>query len=488
MSGSAHAVLKRLDRKIAPLSSAQERLWFIDAAAPGSVAYNVPLLLRWDGPVDVAALAAALAAVAGRHAVLRTTYRVEDGRPVQVVHPESRPPVEVVDAGGVADAGEQVLRAAQRQARRPFDLAAEPPLRCLVWRGAPGDDWVLLCVHHIAIDGWSLAALFDDLAQAYDLALAGADPRLPELPVQYVDFAEWELALLAGPEAERQLRERVEALLAVPRGLELGTGRQQARGAEGARPGVQHALPLPAGLWERVAALARTLRVTPFVVLLSAFQVVLQRWSGREEFLVGAVMANRSHPDLEQLVGFFVNTVPLRCRVRPELSFRGLCEQVRVEAFRALTYQRIPFNELSAAVARSGPDERRSQLVDVGFALQNMPAPDPARTPRWRAPALLHTGTAKFDLTLIVEEGPDGVVATTEHATDCYPADLGRRVGESFLALLAAAVAEPDRPLPGLPIAPPGQASPSVVLGERRDLVGERMARLQVRAATGGPR
>jgi hypothetical protein len=177
----ARATLARLGRRVAPLSFAQERLWFIDAAAPGSATYNVPLFLRWREPVDPDALGGALTAVVARHEVLRSTYELRDGRPVQVVHPPAPVAVEVVE--GFGDRPDHVRTAALARAREPFDLAGAPPLRCTVWRNGPGGDAALLTVHHIAIDGWSLAVLFADLTAAYEAALAGAPVTFAEPPV-----------------------------------------------------------------------------------------------------------------------------------------------------------------------------------------------------------------------------------------------------------------------------------------------------------------
>jgi hypothetical protein len=370
--------LIRHGRTSAPLSFAQERLWFVDAAAPGAATYNVPLLLRWSEPVDAAALSVALRAVADKHEVLRTAYRIREGSPEQVVG-EAGVPVEVVDVAGTGNGWDEVRADALRRGREPFDLAERPPVRCVVWHGLPGGDAVLLTVHHIALDGWSLAALFDDLSAAYDTSLHGGRPALAPPPVQYADFAHWDRDLFADAAARTRLADRVEQLLAVPADLTLGTARPAAATAD--RPGAQHPFAVPAEVRAGVGHLAGRLRATPFVVLLAAFQVVLQRWSGRDEFLVGTVAANRPHPDLERLVGFFVNTVPLRCRLDPEWTFAQLCRQVRTEAFGALSHQRLPYDQVTAVARRAG----RASLVDVGFALQNMPPPAPSPTPSRRS-------------------------------------------------------------------------------------------------------
>lgn len=469
--------------RTAPLSTAQERLWFIDAAAPGSAAYNVPLLLRWRGPVDVAALTTALTAVTARHAVLRTVYELRDGHPVQIVRDVHPVPVDTVDC-----VGHPAPETIDSEARRPFDLAARPPLRCTVWRGAPEGDFVLLNIHHIAVDGWSLLPLFTDLAEAYRSAATGTTPVLPGLPLQYADYAAWEKEACATPAILRKLAERVGQLQSCPGHLVLGERKAHPSVPEGARRGAQHTFRLDPRLWTDVADLAGRLRATPYTVLLAAFQAVVQRWSGRERFIIGTVAADRQLPDLEQLVGFFVNTVPLICHPEPDQSFEELCLQVRAEAYRALTLSRLPYDRLSAAAAPERAEAGLGPLVEVGFGLQNMPAPPTDERVAWETPELLATGSAKFSLLLLLEEGPDGVRGTVEYDLGLYGPDLAESVADQFQALLAAALADPARALRRLPLTrrPPGTAHPGIVQGERRDLVAERMALLA--AGHGGNR
>lgn len=437
-------VLSRRGADVAPLSFAQERLWLIDAAAPGSVTYNVPLLSRWHEPVDPAALGVALDALVARHDVLRTSYHLTDGDPVQVVADQGTIPVEVVHVDGDRDVWARVREDAATRAVQPFDLAEGPVARCVVWRGAPGADAVLLCVHHIAIDGWSLASLYEDLALAYEAALAGRDPEWTDLPVRYTDFAAWDRETFADPASRRLLTDRLAELTEVRPGLPLAGARPRPVRPEGDRTGRDHVLALPGQIWSGVGELAKRLRATPFVVLLAAYQATLLRWSGRAEFLVGAVTVNRPRSELERLVGFFVNTVPLRGRPSPEWTFERLCREVRAEAFRSLTYQRIPFDRLTAAAGV------REGLVDVGFALQNFPAPRLGAAPRWSPPEVLPTGTAKFDLLLTVEERADGVVVVLEYDTGRYPAEVAERIGATFVEILTEGVADAARELSAL--------------------------------------
>ncbi|MFI9360984.1 condensation domain-containing protein [Kitasatospora sp. NPDC053057] len=442
----------RIGRAV-PLSTAQERMWFADAAAPGNATYNVPLFFRSREPVDAAVLAVALETVVARHAVLRTCYRLVDGQPVQVVADAVRPMVEEIDLGGLPDAAEQALAQARERGREPFDLSGGPVLRCTLWRGVPGGDAVLLVVHHIAVDGWSLAPLFEELAAAYLAARSGQAPRLPELPIQYGEFAVRERAESVGVELREQISQRAKQLAEVAGGLTLAGCRPNPAAPDGSRPGDQQVFTVPDEVVSAAAQLARSLRATPYIVFSAAVQALLHRWSGRGEFLLGSMTANRQQAELERLIGFFVNTVPVHCVVTSEQSFRELCVGSRTETFHALRHQRIPFDLLTAAVGevRGGG---RSALVEIGFVLQNMIAPTADDRLRWQPPLVLGTGTAKFDLLLIMEDGPDGLTLTVEHDTDRYPAEAVRELGEGFVSLLTAAVADPELPIGALPGGP----------------------------------
>lgn len=439
-----------------PLSFAQERLWFVDASAPGNPTYNVPLFFRARGPVDPKALSLALEAVVARHEPLRTVFRLDDGRPVQSVLAAEPVPIEVLDLAGAPDALARAEREARERGRVPFDLEHGPLLRCTLWQGLPDGDAVLLTVHHIAVDGWSLAPLFDDLSRAYEALVDGDPAELPALPTRYADFAAAEREAEHDPEAARALNGRVAELLRAAPGLHLAGRADRPAGPDGTRPGAQFTLTVVPEVRDGIAVLARSLRATPYVVITAAVQVLLQRWSGRRDFLLGTMTANRVHAGLEEAVGFFVNTVPLRCRVDPEGSFKDLCVTVRKEAFCSLSYQRVPFDRLTAAVG-AARGAGRTPLAEVGFVYQNAPAPRAGRT-GWTAPAVLGTGTAKFDLLLILEDGPEGLTVTVEYDTELYAPAQAQALAEGLAALLAEAVVDATVPLAGL-AALPGQPS-----------------------------
>ncbi|WP_431973607.1 non-ribosomal peptide synthetase [Micromonospora haikouensis] len=449
---------RRTDAASAPLSYAQERLWFVDVAeAANGSSYNVPLLLRWRERIDPSALAAAVTSLVERHETLRTVYRVADGEPVQVIRPARPVAVEVVDVPTEPAAAEFA-----EVARRPFDLTADQPVRCTVWR-TPERDCLLLTFHHIAIDGWSLAPLFSDLAAAYDAALAGdvlgRDERgRPATALRFADIAAWERA---SGHPVRGLAERSRHLAPAESAVRLAVGEALPTDGirDGGRPGADLRFELPERLWHRVVETGTALRATPFVVLLAAYQEVLRRWSGADDFLVGSIMANRPHRSAENVVGFFANTVPLRCRPRPDLTFAELCQQTRLETYRALSVQGLPLHHLAANVATirgSG----RTPLVTVGFTLQNMPSVDPARTPRWERPELLPSGTARFDLMMILEEVDSRATGAIEYDPRNYPEEVVRAFVDGFLTLLEAAVAAPGAPVAACPLTRPRAGAP----------------------------
>jgi amino acid adenylation domain-containing protein len=463
MSDQSNPVLGRRGAAEAPLSAAQQSLWFIEQAHPGTAAYHVPLLLRWSETVDLPALRRALQHLTSRHEALRTTYSSHDGRPVQIVGPPRA--VDVTVSALDARPGPDELDAV---ARVPFDLESGPLLRCHLWQGAPEGDTLLLTVHHIAFDGWSLATFFDDLREAYDAALSQGCVASGEPALQYADFAAWECESWQQRDVEGRAARRADELAeAADSPLFPGRGPH----TDDVRTGGHLTFSVPADLWEETGLVATRLRATPFVVLFAAFQEVLRRWSGAADFVVGTVMANRPKPVLECVVGCFVNTVPLRCSPAPDITFEELCLRSRTESFRSLAHQDIPFDRLTALTAAKRGSGRGS-LVEAAFGLQNMPTPRDLGHHRWEQPELLPTGTARYDLLLLIEQRADGVVGTIEYDLALCSEETAERFRDTYLALLAAAVRAPETALAALPLSSraPGAAIPGVLAGPRRDL------------------
>ncbi|MGW5878740.1 condensation domain-containing protein [Nocardiopsis terrae] len=439
----------------APLSHAQERMWFADAAAPGNATYNEPLLFVWNEPVDPVALTGALNHLVRRHAILRTSYRPVGGLPVQeVADPDTvTPEIQVDDLTGVANADARVREEAGDRARDPFDLEAPVVPRCHVWRGAPGGDAVLMVFHHIAVDGGSYPLLFRELSDVYDALVSGARPSHTDPEHQYADLAARERERTSRPDHAARVKLRAEQLSGVPRGLVLAGHLGASAAPEGSRPGSQQRVDLGSGVREHLHQAARKLRVTPYVIVLAAFQALLGRWSGRDRLLIGTVLEDRS-ARTRNVPGLFVNTVPLRTEVFEDDTFAGLCARSRVEAYGSLTHRTLPFDQLSSAATALG-DRGRAPLVDVGLVFQDSLHASGDSRGRWDPPVLLGTGTAKFDLLLHVDDCPEGLTAVLEYDTELYGQDTARALGAAFADLLTAAVTDPERRIVDLPGAPP---------------------------------
>ncbi|MFL6200611.1 MAG: amino acid adenylation domain-containing protein, partial [Thermoanaerobaculia bacterium] len=387
-----------------PLSIAQERLWFLAQLDPESPAYNVPVALRLEGDLDLAAFQRALDGIVRRHEALRTSFPESGGRPVQRIVPPTSVPLSVIDLSKVP---EEARRLAAEEAGRPFDLRQGPVVRATLLRLGDRDHVALLTMHHIVSDGWSMGVLVCELSALY------AGSPLPALPIQYADYAEWQREWLAGGVLDAQLawwRERLEGAPAV---LELPTDRP--------RPAVQSlaggALPLslPADLSAGLINLARRENATLFMVLLAGFEALLSRWTGQEDLLVGTPVANRGRGETEGLIGLFVNTLALRGRPEGGLAFRGLLGQAREESLAALARQDLPFERLVEEL-RPDRDLSRPPLFQVMLIHQNAPLGRLELPGLALSPVELPAGTAKFELTLALTETGGVVSGTLEYA------------------------------------------------------------------------
>ncbi|MEA2694498.1 MAG: hypothetical protein QOJ16_3885, partial [Acidobacteriota bacterium] len=448
-----------------PLSFAQQRLWFLDQLEPGSASYNVPGALRLSGRLSAAALAAAFSAIVLRHEALRTTFRAGSEEPVQVIAPAAPRSLPLVDLAGLpARLKEATARGlAQEEAARPFDLERGPLARVCLLRLVPGgggeaeEHVLLLTLHHIISDGWSLGVVVHELTAFYGAALAGRPAPLSPLAVQYADFALWQRSWLAGAELERQLAWWREHLAGAPALLE--------RPADRPRPAVQSfrggtvPVALPKGLAERLTALGRESQATLFMVLLSGFAALLGRLAGSVDLVVGSPVANRQRSEVEGLIGFFVNTLALRADLAGEPGFRDLLGRMRAVTLGAYAHQDVPFEKL---VEELSPERSlgHSPLFQVLLALQNAPLPPLALPGLTLTPLPLAEGTAKFDLTLSLAPGTPGVSGvggTLEYNRDLFDRTTAERLAGGFTRLLAAAVAAPEARLPDLPLLSPAE-------------------------------
>ncbi|MBV9109626.1 MAG: amino acid adenylation domain-containing protein, partial [Gemmatimonadetes bacterium] len=402
-----------------PLSFAQERLWFIDRLEPGSAVYNLPAARRLGGALDVAALERALGEIVRRHEALRTVFPEVEGSPVQVVAPFGgfTLPVEDLSGLGEADREAEVRRRAREEARRAFDLSTGPLFRAGLLRLGSEDHVLLLSMHHIVSDGWSMGVLFRELSALYEAYREGGESPLSELPVQYADYAVWQRQQLEGEVLDRQLSYWRERLADAPALLGLPT--DHPRPAVQTYQGAAVPLELSPELLERLQALGRSEGATLYMTLLSAFQVLLSKYSGSDDVVVGSPIAGRTREEVEGLIGFFINTLVLRTDVSGDPSFREVLGRVREVTLGAYEHQEVPFERLVAEVQ---PERSRSHspLFQVSFILDD--AQDTGGGLGGLSVQEFGTGlgVAKFDLTLGLTVTPRGLRGALNYSTDLF--------------------------------------------------------------------
>ncbi|MFO0760427.1 MAG: amino acid adenylation domain-containing protein, partial [Byssovorax sp.] len=429
-----------------PLSFAQERLWFLDQLSPGDASYNTHLAMQLGGALDIEALGRALTELVRRHEALRTTFFAEGGKPVQIIHDAAAVPLPVTTLTSLPDAERQAaaLQGAEAEIRTPFDLAEGPLLRAHLFTLAEDAHLLVLVIHHIVSDGWSVGVLQREVAALYDAFRRGEPSPLPDLPVQYADFAAWQRRWLSGEVLDRQLGYWTSALRAQPEPLDLPADRP--RPAVPSHRGARQIFALPADLSSALRALARKEGATLFMVLLSAFDVLLHRITGQGDLAVGSPIANRTAGATEGLIGFFVNTLVLRARIDDATTFSTLLAQVRETCLSAYAHQDIPFERLVQELAPER-DLSRQPLFQVVFGLQTFPeSPRAAKSGKGRG-VNLESGTAKFDLTLLMNEGAGAITGRLEYAVDLFDAATIARMIGHFQNLLSSIVKSPDKKL-----------------------------------------
>jgi amino acid adenylation domain-containing protein len=433
-----------------PLSFAQQRLWFLDQLQPRSAAYNIPSAVRLTGSLKAGALEAALSAIVRRHETLRTVFERGAGEePVQKILPAAPFPLPVVDLSALAEPGPEARRLAMEEARRPFDLLRGPLLRAVqVTHGARQHD-LLITVHHIVSDGWSMGVLVRELTALYGACATGRPSPLPDLPVHYADFAVWQRRRLSGALLEAELEHWRERLAGAPPALELPTDRP--RPAVQTFRGATADFVLPGRLVAKLRAIARLRRATLFMALLATFQTLLARLTGQQDVSVGSPIAGRIQSQTENLIGFFVNTLVLRTRLDGGPGLGELLERVRETTIAAYAHQEVPFESL---VERLQPERHlgRTPLFQVMLALQNAP-PGVLEAPGLRLePLLVDSGTAKFELTMTLAEEHGALHGSAEHNRDLFDATTIHRMLAGWEVLLEAALAEPERNVFELPL------------------------------------
>jgi amino acid adenylation domain-containing protein len=428
----------------APLSFAQETLWFLDRLAPGRPTYNVPIRFRLRGDLDVAALGQALAGVVARHESLRTYFGEDAEGPVQIVVPEVPTDLEPVE---VADEGE-AERLAEEAAREPFDLATAPLWRARLLRLAPDDHVLVFIVHHIVFDGWSLGVFTHELSRLYTAAREGADLELEPLPIEYSDYAEWQRDWLQGETLDQLVSYWREQLDGVPV-LEFPTDRP--RPSAVTFEGTFNRRTLPSELLEGVQELAKREGVTPFTVFLGAFFALLHRYTGQEDLVLGSPTGNRDHAEVEPLVGFFVNMLVLRADASGDPTFRDFVGRLRGLVQDAFSNGALPFEKLVDAV-HPVRDPSRSPLFQIAYTFQNASG-DPVELPGLDVDqTFVDPGTSRFDMSWNVFEQPDGLELHIEFNTRLFdPATIDQLIAH-YEHVLRAVTTDPEQNLSRLPV------------------------------------
>jgi amino acid adenylation domain-containing protein len=433
-----------------PLSFAQQRLWFIDQLEPGSV-YNFPAAVRLKGQLNVAALKLSLNEIVKRHESLRTTFTTVDGRPVQVIAPLLTLALPILDLRELPETEREaeVQRLATNEAQRPFDLAEGPLVRATVLQLGENDHVGLLTMHHIVTDGWSAGILIREMAVIYDAVCSGRPSSLPELPVQYADFAHWQRNWLEGEVLENQLNYWKEQLLGAPPLLELPT--DHPRPAIQTFHGAHQSILLAPIVGDRLKALSRQEGVTLFMTMLAAFQVLLQGYTNQDDLVIGTPIANRNRLETEGLIGFFVNTLVLRTSLSGNPVFRDLLRRVREVCLGAYAHQDLPFEKLVEEL-HLARDLSRNPLFQVMFVLQNTPLQAVDLPGLSLSPVEVDTATTHFDLTMHFADTAQGLLGTLTYNTDLFEAATVARMLTHFESLLGAIAAAPERRLSDLPL------------------------------------
>jgi len=443
--------VSRNDGKELPLSFSQRRLWFLDQLQPGNPAYSLVQAIRIEGPLDLAALRSALQAIVARHASLRTTFGTVDGTPIQVVRPDATVQLPLRDLSGLAESEREAaaIGLAEQEARRPFDLERAPLLRTTLLRLSEADHLLVLNIHHIIVDGWSMGVLMQELQSLYPSFAAAEPPSLSELPIQYADFAIWEKQWLQGPLLEKLLSYWKGQLNGRPASLQLLT--DHPRPALETLRGATRSFALPKALSDALMALSRREDSTLFMTLLAAFQTLLHRYTNQTDILVGTPVANRTRREVEPLIGFFVNTLVLRADLSGDPSFRELLGRVREAALQAYAHQDLPFEKLVEEL-HPERDLSRNPLFQVMFILQNAPMPKLELANLKTSLVEVETGTAKFDLTWSMRQTGQGLVGKIEYSRDLFdPETITRMVGH-WQTLLEGIAEDPGQRLSALPL------------------------------------
>ncbi|BAY41877.1 amino acid adenylation domain-containing protein (plasmid) [Nostoc sp. NIES-2111] len=434
-----------------PLSFAQQRLWFFDQFEPGSPSYNLPRTVRLQGKLNIDALSASLNEIIRRHEILRTSFAISHGQPIQVISPSLNLQLPIVDLQYIPQQQREaeLHRLAKTEAETGFDITQAPLLRAKLLQLDEEDYVILLTLHHIISDGWSTDILIREVAALYTAFCAGRSSPLPQLPIQYADFALWQRQWLEGEALKNQLaywRKQLSGELPI---LQLPT--DHPRPIVQTYAGKTLSFVLPKNLSEELKTLSKQEGITLFMTLLAAFKTLLYRYTNQTDILVGSPIANRNRAEIENLIGFFVNTLVLRSNLSGNPTFHDFLKQVRDVALGAYAHQDLPFEKL---VEEIQPERNLSHnpLFQVMFVLQNAPMRQ-LELPELRVEPLENKSTtAKFDLTLVIEAVEQGLIANFEYNTDLFDEITISRLAANFEVLLQGIITNPQQKIGELPL------------------------------------
>ncbi|MEP7339283.1 MAG: amino acid adenylation domain-containing protein [Acidobacteriota bacterium] len=434
-----------------PLSFAQQRLWFLNQLEPDSPFYNVRHHLLLEGALDIPALERTFAEIIRRHETLRTNFIEVDGNPAQVITPASTFALPVLDLSHLeaADRRAAVRNHASEEVRRPFDLVRDSLMRVKLLRLDQEEHVLLYTMHHLISDGWSSSVLMREVAALYTAFVNGQPSPLAELPLQYADFAAWQRQHLDGARLEAHLGYWREQLADPPAELPLPTDRPRPL-----RPTFNsetQPVKLSAATTAALKALSRREGTTLFMSVLAAFQVLLSRYTGQEDIIVGSPVANRNRSEVENIIGFFVNTLVLRSDLSGDPTFCELMRRVRDMTLKAYAHQDLPFEKLVQEI-QVRRDISRTPLFQTLMVFQNIPRQDFGLPGLSVSEIATEDRWSNFDLTLWMSEGPDGLTGVFEYNTDLFDAVTIRRMTERFLLLIEGIVSDPSQTISSLPL------------------------------------
>jgi len=439
-----------------PATFAQQRLWFLEQLQPGSASYLIPWSLRIQGQLNAEALQRSLNEIVRRHEILRTSFSWKDGAPVQVVTSELSLAMPVRDLSSSPNREQEVQKLALEEARKPLDLERGPLVRAQLLRLGAEDHILLLTMHHIMFDGWSRRILVRELAALYEAFGAGKPSPLPEPKLQYADYAVWQRKQFQGVKLEKELSYWRQQLAGAPASLDLPTDRP--RPAMQTFSGAKTPFSFSKEFNEKLQTFSRERGVTAFMTLLAGFQILLSRYSNQDDVVVGTPVANRNRAEIEEMIGFFTNTLVLRTRLSGEATFAEVLAQVKETALGAYAHQDVPFEKL---VGELQPERNLGQnpLFQVMFSYQN--APRRAFELGTLKVSLMDVGeaTSKFDLSVFLSETPEGVGGRVEYNTDLFDAVTIERMTGHYCVLLEAALASPELPASQLPLLTQSEAN-----------------------------